>query len=107
MRPREGILTCGYFMLAYCFPRGIIEINKSKGDLLAVCLAIDFPNLHKITPYVCIEKDWPTDKEILGRDRFIVVVPNPVIFTRVVYGTRHRMKSRCSTSCWVERSEIP
>ncbi len=43
----------------------IIEIHKSKGDLHAVYLAIDFPDFHKITPYVCIEKDWPTDKEIL------------------------------------------
>lgn len=43
----------------------IIEINKSKGDLHAVCLAVDFSDVHKITPYVCIEKDWPTDKEIL------------------------------------------
>ncbi len=52
------------FDLSYWY-YDLIEINKSKGDLHAIYLAVDFPDCYKITPYVCIEKDLPTDKDIL------------------------------------------
>lgn len=41
------------------------DLSNTKGDLHALSIRFDFPNIRKVSPYAFIEWDIPIDKEIL------------------------------------------
>lgn len=41
------------------------NLKHTAGDLHALYINVDFPEIYKVTPYVNLEADIPTDKEVL------------------------------------------
>ena len=50
--------------LGYAF-YNLYDVKNTEGDLHAVYLTVDLPEIHRIKPYLSVEGDIPEDKDVL------------------------------------------